>query len=110
MIRRPPRSTRTDTLFPYTTLCRSPGGADPLGGARDIGGVRLCILFFPDTRRSSRAGARHPRCGDAGVDFDNVGAALAIADRKSVVSGKGVAVRLALGGGRTIKKKTTNPH
>src|SRR3546814_6310698 len=23
MIRRPPRSTRTDTVFPYTTLCRS---------------------------------------------------------------------------------------
>src|SRR3546814_7392323 len=31
MIRRPPRSTRTDTLFPYTTLFRSPprlGGCD----------------------------------------------------------------------------------
>src|SRR3546814_16375272 len=32
MIRRPPRSTRTDTLFPYTTLFRSPaprtGNAD----------------------------------------------------------------------------------
>src|SRR3546814_5319299 len=27
MIRRPPRSTRTDTLFPYTTLFRSPGTA-----------------------------------------------------------------------------------
>src|SRR3546814_6577741 len=26
MIRRPPRSTRTDTLFPYTTLFRSPLG------------------------------------------------------------------------------------
>src|SRR3546814_11798604 len=26
MIRRPPRSTRTDTLFPYTTLFRSTGG------------------------------------------------------------------------------------
>src|SRR3546814_21146868 len=26
MIRRPPRSTRTDTLFPYTTLFRSPKG------------------------------------------------------------------------------------
>src|SRR3546814_9807044 len=26
MIRRPPRSTRTDTLFPYTTLFRSVGG------------------------------------------------------------------------------------
>src|SRR3546814_10666906 len=25
MIRRPPRSTRTDTLFPYTTLIRSHG-------------------------------------------------------------------------------------
>src|SRR3546814_3636162 len=27
MIRRPPRSTRTDTLFPYTTLFRSSPGA-----------------------------------------------------------------------------------
>src|SRR3546814_4098126 len=27
MIRRPPRSTRTDTLFPYTTLFRSPAPA-----------------------------------------------------------------------------------
>src|SRR3546814_16573428 len=27
MIRRPPRSTRTDTLFPYTTLFRSPAKA-----------------------------------------------------------------------------------
>src|SRR3546814_7424768 len=27
MIRRPPRSTRTDTLFPYTTLFRSQGSA-----------------------------------------------------------------------------------
>src|SRR3546814_4501630 len=39
MIRRPPKSTRTDTLFPYTTLFRSGrigverGAADPL--ARD---------------------------------------------------------------------------
>src|SRR3546814_19268036 len=34
MIRRPPRSTRTDTLFPYTTLFRSPpphGILHPLG-------------------------------------------------------------------------------
>src|SRR3546814_19275053 len=28
MIRRPPRSTRTHTLFPYTTLVRSPEGLD----------------------------------------------------------------------------------
>src|SRR3546814_9369524 len=29
MIRRPPRSTRTDTLFPYTTLFRSGGDITP---------------------------------------------------------------------------------
>src|SRR3546814_1094235 len=32
MIRRPPRSTRTDTLFPYTTLFRSLAPAADLGG------------------------------------------------------------------------------
>src|SRR3546814_4110311 len=32
MIRRPPRSTRTDKLFPYTTLFRSPdSGGHPVG-------------------------------------------------------------------------------
>src|SRR3546814_16656936 len=29
MIRRPPRSTRTDTLFPYTTLFRTPASMRP---------------------------------------------------------------------------------
>src|SRR3546814_15222861 len=33
MIRRPPRSTRTDTLFPYTTLFRS-GAAEEQGAVR----------------------------------------------------------------------------
>src|SRR3546814_12639588 len=32
MIRRPPRSTRTDTLFPYTTLFRSVGPQDARRG------------------------------------------------------------------------------
>src|SRR3546814_20100 len=32
MIRRPPRSTRTDTLFPYTTLFRSAQEPEALGG------------------------------------------------------------------------------
>src|SRR3546814_8964225 len=45
MIRRPPRSTRTDTLFPYTTLFRSADrarrrGALPGRGGRPRGGVR----------------------------------------------------------------------
>src|SRR3546814_8498060 len=34
MIRQPPRSTRTDTLFPYTTLFRSHGYAVRIGEAR----------------------------------------------------------------------------
>src|SRR3546814_1649112 len=33
MLRRPPRSTRTDTLFPYTTLFRSLEPQDKIGSA-----------------------------------------------------------------------------
>src|SRR3546814_3457606 len=45
MIRRPPRSTRTDTLFPYTTLFRSVGG--PFRQSRhadDAAGHALLLL------------------------------------------------------------------
>src|SRR3546814_11445478 len=45
MIRRPPRSTRTDTLFPYTTLFRSPAVAY----ATDLGEQRTERL--PDGTR-----------------------------------------------------------
>src|SRR3546814_18012429 len=48
MIRRPPRSTRTDTPFPYTTLFRSPlcrprrsRAAHPAGGRRQPGRARV---------------------------------------------------------------------
>src|SRR3546814_9022301 len=41
MIRRPPRSTRTDTHFPYTTLFRSPEGVREL----DLQGwPRRCLI------------------------------------------------------------------
>src|SRR3546814_17950416 len=47
MIRRPPRSTRTDTLFPYTTLFRSVRGADePLHQL-----VRDIIIFGEELAR-----------------------------------------------------------
>src|SRR3546814_3497082 len=36
MIRRPPRSTRTDTLFPYTTLFRSEAAHAPLQRAAQV--------------------------------------------------------------------------
>src|SRR3546814_9909823 len=71
MIRRPPRSTRTDTLFPYTTLFRSlrqlelvrPEHADARKFARES---------FPFALRKSASGPRTvafytpvsaPRCG-----------------------------------------------
>src|SRR3546814_11241916 len=44
MIRRPPRSTRTDTLFPYTTLFRSWGSMD--GGSLAV--PRFRIFASPD--------------------------------------------------------------
>src|SRR3546814_5968759 len=37
MIRRPPRSTRTDTLFPYTTLFRSPSSFRSRNDGMQIG-------------------------------------------------------------------------
>src|SRR3546814_6357653 len=45
MIRRPPISTRTDTLFPYTTLFRSERYADsqPLAGARIAVSLHMTI-------------------------------------------------------------------
>src|SRR3546814_6292727 len=42
MIRRPPRSTRTDTLFPYTTLFRSGAGDSILDSDRRPDG-RRCV-------------------------------------------------------------------
>src|SRR3546814_15611296 len=44
MIRRPPRSTRTDTLFPYTTLFRSQPSQPDRGGSPDLARpAALCL-------------------------------------------------------------------
>src|SRR3546814_9790825 len=47
MIRRPPRSTRTDTLFPYTTLFRSARDDRPSG---DTTAPAMWIRYSPDRR------------------------------------------------------------
>src|SRR3546814_15250095 len=44
MIRRPPRSTRTDTLFPYTTLFRSRRGGSAYAGPSCCSCAGLCPL------------------------------------------------------------------
>src|SRR3546814_7600597 len=51
MIRRPPRSTRTDTLFPYTTLFRSP----QLRQAIPLGYGTALLKRRPDIRAAERA-------------------------------------------------------
>src|SRR3989442_3283377 len=70
MIRRPPRST----LFPYTTLFRSPGVCDPLSGdepATFPGPSSMCILgpaatafceAWNDARSTSRLGTFFRSC------------------------------------------------
>src|SRR3546814_19592921 len=64
MIRRPPRSTRTDTLFPYTTLFRSnvfPDDADFQGAAKG---------WATEEVQHGQALARWAKLADDSFDFD----------------------------------------
>src|SRR3546814_13642455 len=72
MIRRPPRSTRTDTLFPYTTLFRSSRAVDVELLARAIG-VRA--RDEPDDRRGDVGGDGDAAEGHFGVEMVDVGVA-----------------------------------
>src|SRR3546814_14967962 len=85
MLRRPPRSTRTDTLFPYTTLFRSlvrddiglrgvAGGAESLGEFAKEGGVEIDALVGRAIERP------HRRLGGAASRLIPVGEEV---DRKS---------------------------
>src|SRR3546814_11179537 len=79
MRRRPPRSTRTDTLFPYTTLFRSPAGhLSPSSSHRAAGGNdREGFRPVPVPRRR-RGGVIPPDLG-----WTQVEAPWRRADRKS---------------------------
>src|SRR3546814_13304971 len=52
MIRRPPRSTRTDSLCPYTTLCRSTDPWKEVDGARSTLGTKHPSLSDPAVRQA----------------------------------------------------------
>src|SRR3546814_18150972 len=127
MIRRPPRSTRTDTLFPYTTLFRSPVAAatgSPLPASTDCqpGKERRSrdrVFQSPPCRSSAATYGRQwpvaaatnasPNCCIYSGGFLwallSDGYELRNADRQSVVEGKRVAVRVSHGGVRILKKK-----
>src|SRR3546814_12632272 len=74
MIRRPPRSTRTDTLFPYTTLFRSGGhhAHEPvehdLEHRQALVGDHAAVDDRLDARTLARAVGRFPEAEEA-VDF-----------------------------------------
>src|SRR3546814_17204600 len=115
-IRRPPGSTRTDTLFPYTTRFRSGrrrtrrirtrGGTCPHGRGGRAGRSESCrgpIIGLEHFTSGALEGA--PAGFLTRLLADR--AARGGGDRKSVVSGKSVSVRVDLGGRRIIKKKKT---
>src|SRR3546814_15053469 len=101
MIRRPPRSTRTDTLFPYTTLFLS----IPLPQADLVHALGLISNLVWRRRRcwcrmssgTEKAGdQRRRRCNRS--RWSGHHSALILLDRKSVLSGTSVSVRVDLGG------------
>src|SRR3546814_1432047 len=74
MIRRPPRSTRTDTLFPYTTLFRSALGREEIDRAGDAPLADLDLLSIAaigiveaesDAEHAVGKGVDHPAPGNA---------------------------------------------
>src|SRR3546814_19021288 len=105
MIRRPPRATRTDTLFPYTTLFRSilsapPGGSDLTIVLDEHGSEAEAAAFviFGGDRREHSIGFGEGHVGDdrevviadnvenVAADISELGMIAAIrTDRKSAV-------------------------
>src|SRR3546814_19913073 len=103
MIRRPPRSTRTDTLFPYTTLFRSARKPGFARGARR----RTAGRGDEDGRRDRRDAAhgRHDKQGN-GQSGVRVGAQPESADRTPPVPDTGRYRRQEGRHGRLCRKAT----
>src|SRR3546814_9931090 len=68
MFRRPPRSTRTDTLFPYTTLFRSQAPLFPLRGHTSASCLPRPPSFAPASLRSDLGRTRTRRWDRALVE------------------------------------------
>src|SRR3546814_2110981 len=75
MIRRPPRSTRTDTLFPYPTLFRSKQDGVPLRHALEVRHESFRDPGFVTLAREARAALvfadseTYPEIADVTADF-----------------------------------------
>src|SRR3546814_20258414 len=119
MIRRPPRSTRTDTLLPYTTLFQDvqqviAADRQRVAVARHHPDVERRVGQLHAGRESRRAAVDGVKAVGRQVVGKARGAADAgdehrlSGDRKSLVEEKSVSVSVDLGGRRIIKKKKIN--
>src|SRR3546814_16486222 len=130
MIRRPPIPTRTDTLFPYTTLFRScdalrvrhfgrmradraGNGADRYEAPLEGEGARRRQPRLRGPARGIDPQGRRGGAGRAELQRLDLLArrhrqGTSRQDRKRVVEGKWGSVRVDLGGRRIIKKKKDN--
>src|SRR3546814_19560837 len=112
MIRRPPRATRTDTLFPYTTLFRSVQSICRQAWAGAVAGTELAHRADADVRARRDLPARQPGIYDRRHPYRSRavhrdGAGVEPEDRKSVVEGQSGSVSVELGGRRISKKNKT---
>src|SRR3546814_4150328 len=106
MIRRPPRSTRTDTLFPYTTLFRS----------RARGGAHQQGVGFVDRRHADAVALDLE--GDAGIAvLARIQAQRTVADAGSAAHpaahtriDAGVAVIIVLAAGAADRERIRTGH
>src|SRR3546814_14002647 len=122
MIRRPPRSTRTDTLFPYPTLFRSPdrhrhtASRSPprdldlraiLLPDRHAATMRCRVTLKPGLRRAHAAiiPAHDPDRAQTTDSQDHMRKFAPRSDRTMVVEGTRVALRVDLGGSSKMKKR-----
>src|SRR3546814_17523677 len=119
MLRRPPISTRTYTLFPYTTLFQarhevSVSASEPTGTVSlGLPPSMLYVLSGPVVQAYSQ---QYPKVAlrvfegvsqylEEWLVSGRTDISLLIPDRKSVVEGKGVSGRVDHGGRRSLKKK-----
>src|SRR3546814_7603452 len=119
MIRRPPRSTRTDTLFPYTTLFRSGQLTATSTGALDLGTTDVSGALVAHSNGGAivqggalqvggttelDAGTGNVTLANAGNDFvgavDIVGGAIQITDANALTLGTVTAGQLTAKIGR----------
>src|SRR3546814_16605661 len=106
MIRRPPRSTRTDTLFPYTTLFRSAErhrevvdfirGQHPAGG--DFPGVEDLAAQRQDRLEVLVAGLARAAAGRIAFDQEQPGSRQVLAAAVRKLAGQGGALGALLAG------------